>query len=86
MTGRHGRYGRLLGLLLFGLAALRRSTGRTPGASIAYTLDDGKPKRWSLYVDPVTVEEGKSLRAKACRLGFKDSQAIFADPAKSAQP
>ena len=58
----------------------------TPGASIAYTLDDGKPKRWSLYVDPVTVEEGKSLRAKACRLGFKDSQAIFADPAKSAQP
>ncbi len=50
----------------------------TDGASIAYRLeskngtDGGGP--WSLYISPITVTEGTAVVAKACRLGFRDSE------------
>jgi hypothetical protein len=47
----------------------------TPGASIAYRIDDaGKSKGgWMLYAKGVWLREGQTLHAKACRIGFKDS-------------
>ena len=46
----------------------------TEGASIAYTTDEGKPPRWLLYTKPVTLEKSATLRARACRIGWKDSK------------
>ena len=47
----------------------------TEGASIAYTMEAGKTPHWELYTKPFTVTQPGSLRTKACRLGFKDSEA-----------
>jgi len=49
----------------------------TPGASIAYRTD-GKNGRigWKLYSKPVMLERGQVLKAKACRIGFKDSKVV----------
>jgi uncharacterized sulfatase len=47
----------------------------TQGASVAWRLG-GNPKEavgWGLYVNPVAVKPGEHLYAKACRLGFQDS-------------
>ncbi|GAB4148033.1 MAG: sulfatase-like hydrolase/transferase [Planctomycetaceae bacterium] len=46
---------------------------KTPGASIAYTTENGRQARWKLYVKPVKVRPGTTVRAIACRLGFRDS-------------
>lgn len=46
----------------------------TPGASIAWAVTDGSPpKNWQLYSRPVVVPSGKTLHARACRIGFRDS-------------
>jgi len=49
----------------------------TRGASIAYRTD-GKNGRigWKLYSKSVILEPGQVLKAKACRLGFKDSKVV----------
>lgn len=49
-------------------------TCATPGASIAYRLE-GKTG-WQLYTRPVRLKPGQVLRAKACRLGFHDSDEV----------
>lgn len=48
----------------------------TPGASIAYTLEDGPNARWLLYHESVTLREDTTLRCRACRLGYKDSPEV----------
>ena len=48
------------------------------GASLAYTTDMGEgPRRWRLYTAPVAVPPGAIVRARACRLGFRDSADIL---------
>jgi len=42
----------------------------TPGASITYRTGQAS---WKLYTEPVALKPGQTLRAKACRIGFKDS-------------
>lgn len=44
--------------------------------SVAYTLEEGDDVRWLVYLDPVLVPEGKTLRAKAVRLGYADSEEV----------
>jgi hypothetical protein len=47
----------------------------TPGASIAWRIG-GDPKSatgWELYVRPVPLRPTETLYAKACRIGFRDS-------------
>jgi uncharacterized sulfatase len=51
----------------------------TEGASIAYRFSKrgpGADNRWLLYTGPFALPENAKLEAKACRLGFKDSQAV----------
>ena len=43
----------------------------TPGASIGYRLNDGP---WLLYSEPVRVESGDRLTAKAVRYGWQESE------------
>ena len=46
----------------------------TQGASIAYTLQSGGDARWRLYTEPLGFPPGETtLRAKAVRIGFSDS-------------
>ncbi len=50
----------------------------TPGASIAYRVG-GEPQSrtgWRLYSQPVRLEPGEILYARACRLGFADSVTV----------
>jgi uncharacterized sulfatase len=52
----------------------------TPGASIAYTAETGRNARWLLYSRPIRLAQSATLRAKACRLGYRDSsiaEAVF---------
>jgi uncharacterized sulfatase len=54
----------------------------TEGASIAYTLgekDKAGRQRWLLFHQPVEVPANKTLRAVACRLGYKDSEVVLAE-------
>lgn len=48
----------------------------TPGASIAYAIGRAKPRRWQLYGEPFDLEPGATLWAKACRIGYRDSEII----------
>ena len=46
----------------------------TQGAAIAYTLQSGGDARWRLYTEAVGFPPGETtLRAKAVRIGFSDS-------------
>ena len=46
----------------------------TQGASIAYTTEEGDDAHWALYTGPVRLGERVTLlRAKAIRLGYKES-------------
>ncbi|MCZ8513878.1 sulfatase-like hydrolase/transferase [Paenibacillus filicis] len=46
----------------------------TQGASIAYSLDEGPEPKWKLYTGPIPINEGAAvIRAKAVRIGYKDS-------------
>lgn len=57
----------------------------TVGASIAYAVQSGSadaatsndPQHWLLYSKPVRLRAGGTLRAKACRLGFRDSKTVM---------
>ncbi len=47
----------------------------TQGASIAYTFEQGDNPHWLLYTAPLRLPEGKvTLRAKAIRIGYKESK------------
>jgi hypothetical protein len=48
----------------------------TEGAPIAYTTDDGEKPRWLLYTGALTLKRPATLRVKACRLGYLDSDEI----------
>ena len=50
----------------------------TAGASIAYRIDEKGSKKtgWKLYTKRVLLETGQVLRAKACRIGFRDSNEV----------
>jgi len=62
----------------------------TPGASIAYKIAEEGGKLgnskvgWELYVRPVEVKPGQILRARAYRLGFRDSAEARFEPTKGA--
>lgn len=50
------------------------------GASIAYTFEEGDDVHWALYTGPIMVSEGGTLRARAVRYGWaesEDSVAVF---------
>jgi N-sulfoglucosamine sulfohydrolase len=47
---------------------------RTPGASIAYSFERGDKARWSLYGGPLVASRGASMRLRASRLGFRESE------------
>ena len=49
----------------------------TEGASIAYAIGEKGESAWKLYAGAVTVPNGKALRTKACRLGYKDSPVTY---------
>jgi N-sulfoglucosamine sulfohydrolase len=53
-----------------------RITCPTEGASIAYSFDEGKNARWLLYAGELTVNQPATLRARAFRLGYKDSPEV----------
>jgi len=50
----------------------------TPGASIAYRIDGSGNKKggWKLYTRPMRIKFGQVLHAKACRIGFRDSDEV----------
>jgi uncharacterized sulfatase len=48
----------------------------TPGASIAYKISGENKTDWKLYTQPVLPRPGQILHAKACRIGFKDSNEV----------
>jgi hypothetical protein len=51
----------------------------TQGASLTYTMDEGADPRWLLYTDPIRLPEGvTTLRAKATRIGYKESEEVAA--------
>jgi hypothetical protein len=45
----------------------------TQGASIGYTTDEGAEARWQLYTGPILVKAPMTLRARAIRYGYKES-------------
>ena len=46
----------------------------TEGASIAYTLEQGDDAHWKLYTEPITVSRSSTLRARAVRYGWAQSE------------
>jgi hypothetical protein len=52
----------------------------TEGASIAWTTEKGTGPRvhWNLYAGEVKLTESTALRAKACRIGYRDSAEVRA--------
>ena len=51
----------------------------TQGASMAYTFEEGDDPRWLLYASPLRLPEGATtLRARAIRIGYKESKEITA--------
>ncbi len=51
-------------------------TCETEGASIAYRVGQPPSGRWLLHTGPIVLKAGDGVEAKACRLGFKDSQIV----------
>jgi N-sulfoglucosamine sulfohydrolase len=48
-------------------------TSSTPGASLAWTVEQGASAHWQLYRGPFELRGPQRLRARACRLGYRDS-------------
>jgi hypothetical protein len=51
-------------------------TCATEGSSIAYTTDTGEKPHWLLYTGELTLRRPATLRVKACRLGYLDSDEV----------
>ncbi|MFH1743381.1 MAG: sulfatase-like hydrolase/transferase [bacterium] len=62
----------------FARSVTLKLTCPTEGASIAYTIDSSETPHWNLYSKPIQPKESRVLKAKACRLGYKDSSTIEA--------
>jgi N-sulfoglucosamine sulfohydrolase len=45
----------------------------TQGASIAYTTEPGEDARWKLYTGPIRVDATTTIRARAIRYGYQES-------------
>lgn len=50
----------------------------TEGASLAYTTDPGEDAHWRLYTGPVTLSAPATLRARAVRYGYRESETATA--------
>lgn len=50
----------------------------TEGASIAWTTDEGAGAHWNLYSEPIRFDHTVTIRARAIRLGYKESPEVFA--------
>jgi len=48
----------------------------TAGASIAYRISGRSKTGWKLYTKQVLLKPGQILHAKACRIGFRDSNEV----------
>ncbi|ARA94664.1 sulfatase [Rhodothermaceae bacterium RA] len=48
----------------------------TEGASIAYTTETGDDPHWLLYTEPLVVEPGTTVRARAIRYGYAESEEV----------
>jgi len=46
----------------------------TQGASVGYTTEEGPGATWRLYTGPILVDRPITIRAKAIRYGYKESQ------------
>jgi arylsulfatase A-like enzyme len=46
----------------------------TQGASIGVTTDDGPAATWRLYTGPILVDRPMTIRAKAIRYGYRESE------------
>lgn len=53
---------------------IARISCATAGASIGYSL--GEQERWRIYTKPIFLEPGMVLRAKAIRIGYKESEMV----------
>ncbi|MFH5834289.1 chitobiase/beta-hexosaminidase C-terminal domain-containing protein, partial [Halalkalibaculum sp. DA384] len=51
-------------------------TSTTHGASVVYTTGRGEDPDWQLYTGPIRVEDPLTLRAKAVRYGYAESEEI----------
>jgi len=53
-------------------------TCATAGASIAYKVTQGKNKKtsWRLYTEPILLKRENELYARACRIGWTDSNEV----------
>ncbi len=59
-----------------GSAIKVKLTSATEGASIAYTTESGAKPHWLLYTGELTVKRPATLRTKACRFGYLDSEVV----------
>jgi uncharacterized sulfatase len=51
-------------------------TSSTPGASFAYTTEAGDAARWKLATGEIDLPLPATIRVKACRLGYLDSEEV----------
>lgn len=54
-----------------------RITSTTHGASIAYTTEDGDDPWWQLYTGPIRINEPATIRARAVRYGYAESEELI---------
>lgn len=50
----------------------------TDGASIAWTDRDGRDVHWKLYSGPIRLSSSATIRARAIRIGYKESEEVRA--------
>jgi hypothetical protein len=53
--------------------------GPTEGSSIAWTMEPDEGTHWRLYSDEIMLDRSATVRAKACRIGYKDSPEVWAE-------
>ena len=53
-----------------------RVTSATPGASFVYTTEAGEKARWTLSTGEIDLPLPSTVRVKACRLGYLDSEVV----------
>lgn len=51
----------------------------TEAASIAWTCEEGEQAHWRLYCEPIRLSHTAAIRAKAVRLGYKESPEVRAE-------
>ncbi|HPD29112.1 MAG TPA: sulfatase-like hydrolase/transferase [Phycisphaerae bacterium] len=51
----------------------------TEAASIAWTCEEGEQAHWRLYCEPIRLSHTATVRAKAVRLGYKESPEVRAE-------